>query len=173
MHDTSWSGGEGCGFATETAEAPLSWEEALIHQFGAKPRGIQPSMSFGYLRPTMDSVKKCSLKRAIKRAARDGTCWYKGKCYTLSDLQPAHVPSPVADSRTYVMPPTPPSMHDQTTCNARHQNRRYLRYLCWNGGGMSQHRLDELKIWCQGQCIDILILTETRWRFSNEWSDAN
>ena len=79
MHDTSWSGGEGCGFATETAEAPLSWEEALIHQFGAKPRGIQPSMSFGYLRPTMDSVKKRSLKRAIKRAARDGTCCYKGK----------------------------------------------------------------------------------------------
>jgi len=38
---------------------------------------------------------------------------------------------------------------------------------------MSSHKLDEVKQWCLGQRIQVLILTETRWHFSNEWLDPN
>ena len=59
-----WSGGEGCGLTTETAGAPLTWEEALIHQFGAKTRGTQPTSSYGYLRPSMDAVEEKKPKKS-------------------------------------------------------------------------------------------------------------
>ncbi|CAL1130183.1 unnamed protein product [Cladocopium goreaui] len=166
MTDQTWSGGEGCVLSTEDTEAPETWETALINQLGAKQRGFRPTNCFGNSWPQLDSVKKRSLKRAYTRALRDGSCWYKGQCYTAQHF--AGVPAPSSQR----LPATrAQGFHNHTQCNLRHQSRKYLRYLSWNGGGMSAHRLEEVKQWCRCQCIDILVLTETRWQFSNEWMD--
>ena len=77
----SWSGGEGRVFSTEDTGAP-SWETALIHKSGVKPCGPQPTRCFGNTWSSLDSVKKRSFKRAYRRIQRDGSCWYKGRCYT-------------------------------------------------------------------------------------------
>ena len=86
MTSQTWSGGEGCVFTTEDTEAPATWETALINQLGAKPRGTQPTNCFGNPWLPLDSVKKRSLKRAYNRALRDGSCWYRGQCYTAKRL---------------------------------------------------------------------------------------
>lgn len=170
MMQSRWSEGEGCDLPTKITEAPLTWEDAFVYQYGAKPRGTQPSVCFGTQRPPMDSVKKRSLKRAFKRAVRDGSSWYKGKCFTIRDFDPS------ASGFLNAQPSTPapkrsqtPSAHDQMACNRHHQRSRYLRYMSWNGSGMSHHRLAEIALWCRNQCVDILVLTETRWQFTNEW----
>ena len=41
----------------------------------------------------------------------------------------------------------------------------------WNGGGLSLTKLDEIKAWALTQCLDVLVLTETRWSWTNEWTD--
>ena len=174
LFQTSWSGGEGCDFATEVTGAPMTWDEALVHQFGAKQRGTQPTMSSGHPWPTKDSVQKRSIRRAYKRALRDGTSWYRGRCYAVQDFN-TMIPSLAKGSPPINVVGTKPPKRTQDlqTCNRKHQHKRYLRYLCWNGSGLSNHKLDELKVWCSEQGIDILILTETRWRYSNEWMDPH
>lgn len=42
-----------------------------------------------------------------------------------------------------------------------------------NVGGLSQHRLTEVKAWAQAVETDVLILTETRWSFESEWQDRD
>ena len=174
LFQTSWSGGEGCDFATEVTGAPMTWDEALVHQFGAKQRGTQPTMSSGYIWPTKDSVQKRSIRRAYKRALRDGTSWYRGRCYAVQDFT-TMIPSLAKGlPQINAVGTRPPKCTlDLQMCNHKHQNKRYVRYLCWNGSGLSNHKLDELKVWCSEQGIDILILTETRWRYSNEWMDPH
>ena len=174
LSQTSWSGGEGCDFATEVTGAPMTWDEALVHQFGAKQRGTQPLMSSGYPWPTKDSVQKRSIRRAYSRALRDGTSWYRGRCYAVQDFNtmiPSLAKGSVPINAAGKKPPK--CTQDLQMCNQKHQHKRYLRYLCWNGSGLSIHKLDELKVWCSEQGIDILILTETRWRYSNEWMDPH
>ena len=172
QHDF-WSRGEGSGLPTETAEALSQWELALIRQMSAKPCGTQPQMSSGFQWSFQDKVKKRSLLRAMKRAHRDGTCWYKGKQYQLHALSkmtgipvdsPQIVPSPASK---------PPHHSTQMACNRKHQNSRFLRYCSWNCGGLSSHKLDEVKHWGLCQNLDAMILTETRWRFCSEWQDGN
>ena len=43
----------------------------------------------------------------------------------------------------------------------------------YNVGGLSSHKLEELKQWGLHINADIMILVETRWGFSSEWSDAS
>lgn len=170
---TCWSGGEGCDLSTKVTGALPQWEDALLCQAGAKHSGTQPQISFGSW-PYMDVVKKRSLHRAHKRALRDGSCWYKGQCLTVADFPPLWTAKLVETQQPCASPPpASPSLRDMTDCNRRQQNRRYLRYVNWNGSGMSSHRLDELKLWCESQCIDLLILTETRWKYCNEWCDRS
>ena len=40
-----------------------------------------------------------------------------------------------------------------------------------NVGGIATARLQEVKTWALEAEIDVLILSETRWSFSAEWSD--
>ena len=168
-----WSGGEGGDLATEITEAFPDWEQALILGSGAKQRGFQPLSGYGRNRSSEDTViQKRSLKRAFRRAQRDGSSWYRGRCMTLSDFsfmgqtmeRPAPEPAPAR---------TGGHARDLHACNSRHQNRRFLRYLHWNGGGLSSPKLDELKTWALLQNLDVLVLTETRWKWNNEWMDAH
>ena len=173
LSTTCWSGGEGCDLSTKVTGALPTWEDALLRQSGAKHSGTQPQISFGSW-PYLDVVKKRSLHRAHKRALRDGSCWYKGQCLTVADFPRQWTEKLIATQQPCASPPsTSPSLSDMTACNRRQQNRRYLRYVNWNGSGMSSHRLDELKLWCESQCTDLLILTETRWKYCNEWCDRS
>ena len=166
LDDNTQSGGEGRGFmSTEATEAPHEWMRALIAQAGAKPSGPQPLHRFGIQWP-LDKVKKRSLRRAYKRAARDGTSWYRGKCYTVQDF-PSQCPLE-RDAQPFIKPPP---WQCQAASNRRQQKHRYIRYFTWNGGQLSRERLDELKLWLLGQNLDLVILTETHWKFQSEWTD--
>jgi len=41
-----------------------------------------------------------------------------------------------------------------------------------NVGGLAQEKLHEVKIWAEQSALDVLLLSETRWNFDNEWVDA-
>ena len=167
----NWSGGEGGGLTTETSEASEPWMNALINRSDAKQRGVQPPIGLGHDNSGETAVKKRSLKRACRRAQRDGVCWYRGKCLTVADF-PRHCQqalTPPALSQPKLQRPAEPQ--DQQICNRAQQNKRYMRYMHWNGGGLSSPKLDELKLWAHNQNIDVLALTETRWRWNNEWQD--
>ena len=76
------------------------------------------------------------------------------------------------------LPPEPagaaarsPLLPVQVRTNQTNQSRRFLRAFHWNGTGLSMQKLDELRLWFEMQQMDIAVLTETRWTYTNEWSD--
>ena len=46
-----------------------------------------------------------------------------------------------------------------------------LQAMTWNPGGLSQSGLVELRMWLHQHPIDVMIVPETKWSFSNNWSD--
>ena len=66
-------------------------------------------------------------------------------------------------------PTTPPTL-DQQHCNRAHQSSKHVRFFHWNCGGLSAPKLDELKMWLTNQRIDVAVLSESRWSFTNEWT---
>ena len=56
-------------------------------------------------------------------------------------------------------------------CNPPPLNQR-LNVLQYNVGGLSTHKLEEVKQWGLHIQADVIVLTETRWSFSSEWSDG-
>ena len=163
------SGGEGSGLTTGATEVPDTWETSLHRQLGTKSRGTQPAFGCGttwqsMAKSNMTKVLKRSLHRAYNRAVRDGVCWYKGQCYTPEDFH---------EFRTLGAPTRAlPTLHqnDHVHCNTKHQSSRHLRIFHWNGGGLSAHKLDELKMWLSQQRVDVAVLSESRWSFTNEWT---
>ena len=172
MRRSSLHGGEGDGPSTGAIETPCPWEMEMIRQAGVKPCGPQPAASYGFhWLPKENAIVKRSLKRAYRRALRDGLSWYKGRCYQPKDFpvfQKAQTQHQM-NSQTFPQP----SVVDQQRCNSRNQTQRHLRCFHWNAGQMSLQRFDELRLWLQGQNFQVVILTETHWTYGNEWSDTH
>eukprot|EP00435_Cladocopium_sp_Y103_P001309 s3830_g1.t1 len=159
--------GEGCDSPMGVTGTADWWIADFIQNTAVKTHGMQPSACFGTnsgLENTRKVVKR-SLRRAHRRAAQFGMAWYRGRCYLASDFSPSLQTVPASS-------PTPQQYKDLTTCNMAHSPRRRLKCMAWNCGGLAAPRLDELRVWAQAQQLDALVLLETRWTYSHEWSDA-
>ena len=169
MHDHPLHGGEGYGFLPwESMEANFNAED-LSHLLEAKVHGPPPTMGYGPLKnpasmSQMTAIQKRSFKRAYARALRDGAAWYRGNYMTPQDF-PSHMPRPMHPSpnRCANVPTkqyTPPPI------------KQRLNVIQYNVGGLSTHKLEEVKQWGLHIQADVIVLTETRWSFSSEWSDG-
>eukprot|EP00435_Cladocopium_sp_Y103_P022243 s4358_g5.t1 len=153
--------GEGCcPSSTGTTEAP-QWDTYFIQEV-AKSCGAPPNSDLGH-RWQSRHVMKRSYKRACVRATKFGYTWYKGRLMTPQDLSvKLETPVPLTSSTLPQRPCNPlPLSHrpkDRWTC------------LTWNTGGLSQASFIEVQMWARRLALDCLILTETRWTFTAEWS---
>ena len=169
MPEESLHGGEGYGFLPwESMEANFHAED-LSHLLEAKVHGPPPTMGSGPSKnpasmSQMTAIQKRSFKRAYARALRDGAAYYRGNYMTPQDF-PSHMPRPLhpspnrranAPTQKYIPPPI---------------NQR-LNVIQYNVGGLSTHKLEEVKQWGLHIQADVIVLTETRWSFSSEWSDG-
>ena len=163
--------GEGCGRPMASTEVPLpQWATDFIRD-GTKQHGTRPALRLAHLSwsPTDSFVKKRSMKRAYARACRDGVCWYKGRPYTPTDFPQT---LQLKDNSTVLSKQLKPSGRcDLQRYNQRHSSRRRIQILSWNVGGLSQARLDEVRLWALEQQIGITALLETRWPWVSEWED--
>eukprot|EP00435_Cladocopium_sp_Y103_P003703 s4213_g1.t1 len=144
--------GEGCAPSSMgSAEAQPEWVTNLILQNGAKLHGLQPafcgSKPAGHA--SHGAVVKRSLKRAFRRACRDGLAWYRGRCYTPSDFPFFDQQNMMPNADTTVTPAA-----DLPQRNQRHMDRRRLRLLVWNCSGLAAAKLDEVKYWMRQQGIE-------------------
>ena len=48
-----------------------------------------------------------------------------------------------------------------------------LTGFCWNICSLSNYKFDILRQWMLSQHLDIMLLQDTRWGFSGDWSDNN
>ena len=163
-------GGEGYGLCPWEPMRANFGAQQLQNLLEAKIHGPPPTMGSGPEKfpATMSNLKaihKRSFKRAFARSLRDGVAWYRGQCVSPTDF-PRHMPAPKkpCPSRPAGVPPTMP---------ARRTLTHRLNIVQYNVGGLSSHKLEELKAWGLHIHADVLILVETRWGFSSEWSDAN
>ena len=144
------------------------WKDRLTPNWDVKQHGTQPSMCAGtqavLTNCKASKVVKRSLQRAQRRAHTQGIAWYRGQCLTPQDFSRMGM-------KPLVQPPPKPKQHDLETCNAHQGPRRRMTCLTWNCGGLSSHRLDELKKWLTIQQVHIAVIAETRWSFQSEWSD--
>ena len=164
-------GGEGCGRAMTATGTSTEWVETFMHQDDVKLHGLRPPRRFGDTHWPQDGTKvvKRSYKRAFLKAVRDGHCWYKGQCFRASDFQ---LPPQLAQKWTDRMPTTGPPCTTQQPTPRLHKDR-HLRVVQWNVSGLSTAKLDEICCWLHTQPLDVVILLETHWQFTNEWCDAN
>ena len=164
----NWSEGEGRTLAMEGPEAPDQWIQELSQHLGAKPHGTQPLAGLGHSTwtPEVSCVKKRSLKRAFRRSLRDGCAWYRGRCWTPADF-PRHLQLQRPESHN-----DKAKARDTQVYNQQQQDGRRLKLLTWNCAGLSRSKLDDIRLWLTTMCIDGVILTETRWKFSSEWEDS-
>ena len=119
---------------------------------------------------SLTKVTKRSLKRAQKRAATHGIAWYRGRLYRPADF---HFMPPLLDHETAPVPPHATQAHATARCNQHHGTKSKVTCFQWNVGGLSNHRLDELKAWLSLQNIQVVTLLETRWQFTGEWLDPD
>ena len=104
-------------------------------------------------------VRKRAFKRAVARAQANGHTTYRGRQYTLEQLLGKH--KAYTPSARRVQPDT-----------SSHSEGPYL--LSWNVGGLTTAILDELQIWLKqpaNKCYKFVLLQETRWQWSSEWSN--
>ena len=152
--------GEGWQASTGLSATPDDLLACMTFAEGVKLRGMRsPDL-------ILRQAKKRSLKRAFSRVLAHGSTWYRGQHVTLRDFhtQPQdHTPSP-ALRKSYATVSQPAG---------RHAPQRRLKTFCWNGGGITPERFQELKIWLHQQQIDVAILTETHWLDTREFADQN
>eukprot|EP00435_Cladocopium_sp_Y103_P031115 s475_g7.t2 len=162
--------GEGGSSAMGAAEEQPEWLHLLSQQPCSKRHGIQPPFHGNQIiwHPQQSKIVKRSLKRALRRAQRDGLAWYHGRCYV-----PDNFPSNMKGSLPTVSAGHAPDNVTSRRCNVKHQDRRRVRYLNWNCNGLSAGKLTEIKAWMRAQGIQVGILTETRWRYENSWEDEH
>ena len=156
---------------------PWSWGE-MRTEFGAtdlmqivsvKPQDHVPPWSYGSQRCNWtfegmrDTVKR-SYKRACRRAANDGYAWYRGSHIPFDAFPTAMQKNILKDSMQKARP--------KKTEHPRTSPRSRLNVMHTNVGGLAATRLEEITQWAQTKDIDVLILSETRWRFSSEWDVA-
>lgn len=161
------SGGEGClnqsWIQTEAdfnADALSRLMQAKFHD-KALQMGFGPENTSKFPR-AHGRVWKRSYKRARNRAVQHGCTWYRGRYMTADQFAPGVPAAPLLPRRSSHRPvpqkqPTP---------------RYRLQVGHVNVGGLALEKLHEVKIWAQNTNLDVLLLSETRWSYTNEWEDA-
>ena len=153
---------EGSGPATRFGGATQFL--ALQHPSMAKPSGLGPTSE--HLEHQNPQHRKKSYIRALKRAHLHGHTWHRGRLLTAAMLGIDETPQPrpqdtLSSSQT---PNTPPP--------AKVRKNR-LTGFCWNICSLSNYKFDILRQWMLSQHLDIMILQDTRWGFSGDWSDKH
>ena len=78
-----WQGGEGCSVAMDRTGMEFSLDSMKDH-------GIHPPIGSGLSKRSLKinkaGVVKRSYRRAIRRIATHGFCWYRGQCLTRADV---------------------------------------------------------------------------------------
>ena len=159
----TWCGGEGWGLVTESPEA----DESVLDfsHLAANPCDTMPSLGSGLnVGPLVKQTSKRAFKRACSRAIRLGFAWYKGQCLTPDDF-------PQTLRHTCETQPQPTRALTDVNPPLMHKPRKRLSTFHWNCSGMTVAKLDELKLWLQHQQLDIAAFSETRWQYTNEWTD--
>ena len=164
--------GEGCDSVMRVTEtsADSNWLPRLPTIADVKQHDMRPPASSDFKSRALTKVTKRSLYRAQRRAYQHGVAWYKGRLYRPEDF---HFMRPPELPTTQPALPDPTARHHLITCNRIHGNRRRVTCMQWNAGGLSSHRLDELKQWLSTQNVQIVTLIETRWAYTGEWLDAD
>ena len=100
VHQFTCDGGEGCGHTMVTTEAQSPYWISDLSAFSAKQHGPRPPATSELLSwaPTDRSIKKRSIRRAYRRACRDGISWYRGRCFSPEDFPAEMRQQPAAPS---------------------------------------------------------------------------
>ena len=154
-----------------TEASTVEWTRDLHSD--AKPHGMRPQMRSGELGwPSGgSSVKKRSLRRAFRRSLRDGFCWYKGRSYGPQDF-PKELREHV-DLRQINHTLQSSGRKDLHAYNSQQTPKRRLSMMTWNAGGLSAHKLDDIRLWAHTQHLSVVTIVETRWTWTSEWEDTD
>lgn len=162
---TTLSGGEGClNRSWIKTEADFN-ADALTQLLEAKHHDKALQIGYGHENPsetmhTYSRVQKRSYKRAFRRALATGSAWYRGQCMTPDQFAPG---LSIQLNRACPLPKKPPP--------SSHTPRHRMQIGHVNVGGLATEKLHEVKIWATQSALDILLLSETRWNFTSEWTD--
>ena len=153
---------EGSGPATRFGGATQFL--ALHHPSMAKPSGLGPTSE--HLEHQHPQHRKKSYIRALKRAHLHGHTWYRGQLLTaaMMGIEETSQLMPKETSSSSLAP----NIHPPAKVR---KNR--LTGFCWNICSLSNYKFDILRQWMLSQHLDIMILQDTRWGFSGDWSDNN
>ena len=164
--------GEGCDSVMRITEASvdLPWVSHIPHIADAKQHDMRPQACSASQSRSPTTVTKRSLKRAQRRAHQHGIAWYKGRLYRPEDF---HFMPPLDPVQVPAVAQTSADKAQLDKCNRLHGTKRRVTCMQWNVGGLSSHRLDELKSWLSTQHVQILTLIETRWSYTGEWLDPD
>ena len=155
----------------ETAGVSTMLQDPRLPPVDTKLHGNWPYVCSGTKPSTPGhKVLKRSLMRAYKRAISGGFAWYKGKCMTVSDFQNMHFAN--KNMLSAGQPDQSRSLQNHQYYNLKKAPKGRVTCVSWNCGGLSQHKLDEVRLWSSAQNIQITMLLETHWGFSNTWSDG-
>ena len=149
--------GEGCTSIMGGTEVPPGTK---IHEHG-------PSQEYA----PHSSVAKRSYKRAINRIAKHGFTWYHGALLTHQHISASQIPIP-RSSPTKI--PCEPNVR-RNTHGSKNQSFAKQRFSCmsWNVGKLTLADWDILQSWIRLQDIDLLLLQETGWKHTSQWTKDN
>ena len=129
--------------------------EALRHteQIGAERNGQSTTTGNRHVtRP----VRKRAFIRAQNRAARNGEAIYRGRRLTAVQMGVQQLNNK-----------TPKCDHRSTSCP-----KKAFRYLCWNAGGLTMEKYQELKHWLntkEAASFHLICIQETQWSNDSEF----
>ena len=128
-----------------------------------KNHGSWPRGDLGQVggQSSITKIKKRSLKRAYSRLRTLGHTWYKGQFWQSQT---------VAQSRPIFTAETTQKFSPQPL---EHLPKNRLIVFHWNGGALSSARYQEMLHWLHLQRVDIALLSETHWSYSQEWTTSN
>ena len=165
--------GEGCSRTMPVTETSPASPSIFFPVADVKLHGSRPEICCGKLTwlPDGPKVVKRSLKRAYLRAVRDGISWYRGRCFSAQDFQIPHALT--AQWLEQQQKPLSLKQHRNQNLDKHLQSSRHLRIFQWNGSGLTTDKLDELKCWGFRQNLDVMVILETHWKYTNEWQDSH
>ena len=128
--------------------------------YSTKSHGSGPRGDHGQVggKSSITTIKKRSLKRAYNRLRTLGHTWYKGQYWQNQVIQPSRP--------TFQVKPTRPLAPQPV----EHMPKNRLVVFHWNRGALSSARYQELLHWLYLQRIDIALLSETHWSYTQEWN---
>ena len=141
-----------------------------------KEHGSTPLVGYGPSKHDLRMAKPCvvkrSYKRALRRIATHGYCWYRGQCLNKADVPPASLNQVISPTQTKRVGRMGPRWTGPLPPNRAHVPMHRIVALVWNPGGLSRSKLQEFLIWAECQSAGLFILPETRWTFDSTWEDA-